>query len=125
MPNRTLAAISAVSVSMLSNVANGQTFDMKVVGDMKRGYFERTYKGKAFSDIGTLELYANRVSGEPYVQMKKDGESVWCVIDDEKFVRWPKEFPVGTRIRMTGKMLEWYWRDDTLFLEENCTISRP
>jgi hypothetical protein len=113
-------------VVMLTAVAHGaDEFDWRMFQDMKEGYFERTYKGKAFSDVGVIDRYDHRSSvfgGAPYVQVRNDKGSAWCVVDGATFTSLQQRFPVDTPVRMTGTLREWYLSDRTLFLEDNCTV---
>jgi hypothetical protein len=96
-----------------------------VIPDLKQAYFERTYKGKAFSDLGVIERYDHRNSffgGTPYVQVKNPEGTAWCVVADTKFKNLQRQFPVGSSVRMTGKLEEWYTYDSTLLLEDDCAV---
>src|SRR6266851_6361042 len=128
MRNSTLGLPVVLTLVLLSAIVYGaDTFDMRMFRDMKEGYFERTYKAKTFSDMGAIEKYDHRSSlfgGAPYVQVRNDKGSAWCVVDNASFTSLQQRFPVDTPVRITGKLQEWYLNDRTLLLEDNCTIGQ-
>ena len=98
---------------------------MKVVGDLKQGHFERNYKEKTFADTGVISAYLQRwVFSTWYVQVKKGNEYVWCTISTETAEKMKTEMPSGTKVKISGKIAEWYLNDDTLRLDDQCAIVR-
>ena len=109
-----------------------QQFDIKVVDDLLHLHFERTYQGKVFSDVGKVEDYDQSIMRSGwYVEINSpdtDGRSrrVYCIIatseTDPRLTDLKARFPVGARVRMTGKMAEWNTNDSTLRLDDFCEI---
>jgi hypothetical protein len=100
-------------------------FNISVVRDLKVGHFQRAYQGKAFSDTGTVDVYANRLNGSPYVQVKKDDNQVFCELEQSTYDRYRMTHPEGTSVRITGVMEEWYLTDQTLLLKRQCQLNGP
>ncbi len=108
----------------INHAPTGPSFDMKVVDDLKDGYFDRTYNGKMFSDVGTVARYLQKIFPTRwYVDINTHDEDVWCYISDATRVKMEKDFPAGTKVRVMGKMQWWDLNDDSLELEDQCSVT--
>ncbi len=92
-------------------------------------YFKK-YEGKMFSDVGIINAYSKsavRWGDYWYVEVESGNNHVYCIIsaseNDPKFKSMQKEFPVQTKVTISGKAAEWN-QDNTLRLEDFCQIKR-
>jgi hypothetical protein len=116
----------------LPSIVAAQTFDLKVIDDVRQEpmrYFNRTYNGKNFSDIGVVTSYAQsaRFTTVWYVQMQgQNNNSAYCIVGanegDPRLKQLQAKFPVGSKIRMTGVIAEFVESDQTLRLNDFCSI---
>ncbi|MBN8982323.1 MAG: hypothetical protein J0I29_13755 [Rhizobiales bacterium] len=123
------AAAATATIFLTADLAmSDQTYGVAVIRDLKTGYFQRTYKGKNFSDTGVVDVYANRSDenfGQPYIQMKKGDDAGYCGLTQSTYERYRSNFPIGTPIRLTGVMDQWYLKDHSLLLKDECEVNKP
>jgi hypothetical protein len=119
-----IGLVLLASALFITNAAKcDPVFDAGVIRDLKTGYFERTYKGKPFSDTGSVDMFSLSSQLQPFIQMKRDLNAVWCGLDEATYERFQHLYPVGTAIRMGGIMQEWHLKDHTLLLKDQCNIN--
>lgn len=131
----------AALISILPIIASAETiYNSKIIGGIaklpyfeRNPYFDKKYKGKPFSDAGTIQRYGKQNFEEGwYVQINAGDESkrefrgIYCVEytggDDTKFRALRTRYPEGTKVTISGTMIEWIPNDSTIRLNDFCDL---
>jgi hypothetical protein len=140
---RGFQALCVMATILMAPVLIGAdtVYDARVIDEMRKLWsfqqpwaFNSRYKGKSFSDVGTLLGYGkSQYHLGWYVEVdtadvsKHEFRNVYCVVSPsptgndfmKSMMARLKNF---SKVRISGTMLEWNWMDDSIRLNNYCTV---